>query len=159
MTTRAELPPLETDLGAQEAVFGSSRRNQVARLFFGLICCGLGVVMLVALILRLHEGQLEKVSGGLLGIGICGVSGVALLRGIRTGNRTRVEVYEQGLVLRDEEDDTSCRWTEILAVTEKKQGLSDPADFLVGVMSNETHAFHLQPRSGPVIVLKNYISE
>jgi hypothetical protein len=159
MTTREDLPTPQTGLGPKRAEFGASNRGQAARVFFGLACCGLGIAMLVALVFRLDEGRFDLLAPGLFVIALCAGIGVSLLRGSHTRSRTLVEVYKDGLVLREGEDDTSCRWIDVLAVTEVKQGASDFADWVVGVMKNETHSFHLHLSSGQVIVLKDYISD
>src|SRR5689334_7549784 len=137
MTSRDDLPPHETDLGPQRVEFSASMRNQLARVFLGLVCCGFGVVVLVIFVIRLHEGHLKRGWGeALLLMVLCGACGVAILRGIRTGGQTRIEVYMDGLVLLEPEDETSCRWADIVTVTEKKRPVAAFGLFLIRLLTN-----------------------
>ena len=81
--------------------------------------------------------------------------GIALLVSIRAAGRTCVEVYEDGLVLRQQSHAQQCRWEEIVKVIEKEA--VDGDEVISEGLRSESRAFHLHLRSGKVIMLKSYL--
>ncbi|MBI1914552.1 MAG: hypothetical protein HYS12_07415 [Planctomycetes bacterium] len=157
MTSRDDLPVGDINLGPKQAEFGASNFGRILRACFALLLTGLGGVALVGLVTKIINGELVNLSRGFLVIFFCLGCAAALLWSARHAGRIRVELYADGLVLHLGSSMQACRWDDILVVTEIKLGLAEFYEFLVGVMSHQTHAFHLHLRSGEVIILPNYI--
>ena len=144
------------DLGPKQAEFRSSGWGRMTLGCLGLICTLIGVAFLAALIVGLVNGQVAALRGVLVFGGLLLVGGIALLGGTRKAARARIEVYADGLVLREGADATCCHWADIVTVTEKEAVSGD--EVMGEALMHESRAFHLRLRSGRIIVLKSYIS-
>jgi len=158
MKTPDELLAGEINLGPKQAEFGASVWGRLLRACFATLLAVLGGIILVRLITMITEGEWENLSEGVFVLFLILGCAAALLWSARNAGRIRVEVYADGLVHRVGSSTHTCRWEDILVVTEIRLGFADFHEGLHGVMTHQTHAFHLHLRSGQVIALQDYIS-
>jgi len=146
----------EAELGPKQAEFRASKRDCCSYGCLGMICLGIGIAGLVAIVVALFSGPQRGLLKLFVGSVLFIAGGVALLKGSTGASRTRVEVFEGGLVLHEGADTIGCRWTEIDTIIEKEA--VDAGEVVNEGMENETRAFRLHLSSGQLIVLKSYIS-
>lgn len=155
MRARDGRSTLDTNLGPKQTEFGASSGGRVVRGCLGLICCFIGALFLIAVIVGLLKFAWERLDDMLVFGGLFLAGGIALLLSIRAAGQTCVEVYADGLILREGPTATSCRWTDILTVTEKEAVSGD--EVIQEAMVSESRAFRLHLQTGEVIALKSYI--
>jgi hypothetical protein len=150
---RLAAPP---DLGPKQAEFRASGWGRLGLGCLGLICALIGVAFMAAIIVGLVNGRSEGFRGLLVFGCLFLLGGVALLRAIRSAARTRIEICADGLILWEGAASLPCRWTEIVAVTEKEAVNAE--EVVQEGLIHESRAFRLTLRSGQVIALKSYLS-
>jgi hypothetical protein len=157
MTSPNAMPTSPQDLGPKQAEFRASGWGRTGLGCLGMICAGIGVAGFIGIAVALVNGRGTKRLAALVAFAcLFLVGGIALLRGMRKAGRTRVEVHAGGLALYDGAEVISCRWTEILAVTEKEAVTG--GEVIQEAMIHESRAFRLRLQSGEEIALKSYIS-
>jgi hypothetical protein len=144
-------------LGPKVVGFRASTLGQVARFFLGWICIAVGAAFLLVCVLALN--RVAGMPWHMMHSAVYGVlflaGGIALNCSVRNAAQARCDVYELGLLLRQQSSVQMCRWDEIIELVEKE---AVNVEEVIGEgMRSESRAFHLRLRTGQVVVLKSYL--
>jgi hypothetical protein len=146
-----------TALGAKVEEFRTENWSQLLRGCIGLFCLSIGALIVIVQVMDAFKGELRLTKAGLVVTMMLLVAGVGLLRGIREAARVRVELFSEGLILREGSIVVSCFWKEILVVLEKEATHQQQRE--LESIASIARAFVLRLSSGRTIVLKSYLRD
>ncbi|MBV9959646.1 MAG: hypothetical protein JO360_14580 [Acidobacteria bacterium] len=141
-------------LGTQQAEFVGNRKATGTNLVVGIICLGLGAVMLYYAAFRMtaDEGLFNKVLfifGGACSL----VGGVSVLYTNWMHRGERAALHEHGLLVERGGKRQSARWDEIAAVTERVEKMH-----VNGQHIYDRYLYTIEKRGGETFTLSNMVS-